>query len=71
MGQTDDVETIKEDAAVVFETDSSLSRHSYASATNYHHQSNQDEYMRKYIGKHPLSGMMNGTRWNNVPLPLR
>ena len=55
----------------MFSRDSSLSRHSYASAANYNHYNDQEAHIGKYIKKHPLMELLESRKWNNIPLPLK
>ena len=55
----------------MFSRDSSLSKQSFNSAANYNHYNDQTMHMNKYVNKHPLTELLNGMGWNNIPLPLK
>ena len=60
-----------EEEEKVFQSESELSNHSYNSAAGFHHQNDQDEHLRRYAVRHPLTEVMRETKWHNVPMPVR
>ena len=61
----------QEEEEKVFQSESELSNHSYNSAAGFQHQNDQDEHLRRYAVRHPLTEVMRETKWHNVPMPVR